>query len=184
MEKPIQGVWRRRFINAFILFHLCIIILWGLPSSRFRSFVTQWMQSYVVEIGIWHSWDMFSPDPLSLNFNVVAEITFKDGTIKHWELPRMEKLGLWERFQKERFRKWRERVRLDAYQAIWPDTCRWIARMHNNPTNPPAFVSLTRHWGAIPPPVPKRDYQPMPPGYELPQNYLYYVHVVKSQDLQ
>lgn len=184
MQKPIQGVWRKRFLSAFILFHVCIMVLWGLPGSRFRARMTGWMEKYVVWTGLWHSWDMFSPDPLSLNFNVVAEITFKDGTIKQWELPRMEKLGIWERFQKERFRKWRERVRLDAYQVIWPDTCRWIARNHNNPGNPPTFVSLTRQWGTIPPPIPGKDYQPIPGGYDMPQKYLFYVHPVAAQDLQ
>ena len=155
-----------------------------MPGSRFRTLMTRPLEPYVIWTGLWHSWDMFAPDPLSLNFNVFAEVGFRDGSLKVWELPRMEKFGLWEKFQKERHRKWRERVRLDAYQVIWADTCRWIARQHNNPSNPPVSVSLTRQWSPIPKPIPGQDYQPIPDGYALTNQYLFYYHEVEPRDLK
>ena len=132
---------------------------------------------------------MFSPDPLSVNFRVSAEVVFRDGSTKSWEFPRMEKLGLGERFQKERYRKWRERVRQDVYAGIWDDTCRYIARLFRNPANPPVRVILIRYWQPIPPPritAGKRkpdDFQPVPDHYDLNFNYRFKFYDVKPGDL-
>jgi hypothetical protein len=172
MEQKQQSTGVKRIlINLFIVLHLLVMILWGLPGSGFRTSMVRWFEPYVIKSGLWHGWDMFSPNPLSLNFNLEAEIVRKDGTTNYWFFPRMEKLGLFERYQKERHRKWRERVRQDAFSMIWDDTCRWIAREHWNPTNPPIRISLTRHWSAIPPPVPKVDYQKIPDEYGFQFNY-------------
>lgn len=187
--------WKRAFINAFIIVHLYIIAVWGLPGSRFRSALTEPVEDYVIEMGLWHSWAMFAPDPLSVNFTVEAEVTFADGTSTLWEFPRMEKLGLWEKYHKERFRKWRERVRQDAHNNIWNDTTRFIARKFNNPTNPPTRVVLIRRWAPIPPPdmlinpndpgKPKiKDFQPMPDEYTFVHQYRFKHYEVRPEDLQ
>ena len=182
--------WKRAFINAFVILHLYIIFFWGMPGSNLRSLAIVPVQSYVLKTGLWHSWDMFSPDPLAVNFNLEAHITFQDGSIRIWEFPRMEQLGFWERYQKERYRKWRERVRQDIYSMVWPDTARFIARLNNHGTNPPVKVVLVRHWGPIPPPVPEspgrpkaRDYQPMPEGFEMNNNFRFAYYDVKPEDL-
>ena len=172
----------RAFINAFIILHIFIMAVWGLPGSKFRNTLVRPIEDYVIWPGIWHSWAMFSPDPLSINFNVEAEITFEDGTSTTWVFPRMEELGIWERFRKERFRKWRERVRQDSYRVLWEDTSRYIARLHNNPTNPPVGVVLVREWAQIPPPV-KGDFQPIPEKYALTNQYRFSYYTVKKEDL-
>src|SRR3954470_14934396 len=81
-------------INVFVLVHLYIMLVWGLPGSAFRSLLAKPVENYVIYWGLWHSWDMFSPDPLSLNFLVDAQITYQDGSTRIWEFPRMEKLSL------------------------------------------------------------------------------------------
>src|SRR6476661_10844722 len=102
MVKNLQaGGWKRWLINAFILFHLYIIVVWGLPGSNFRTLLCSGISDYVVYTGLWHSWDMFSPDPLSINFNLKAEISYQNGMVRTWTFPRMEKLGYWERFHQE-----------------------------------------------------------------------------------
>ena len=188
--------WVRRVLTAFILVHVYIMVTWGLPGSRFRSNAIRPVDDYVIYSGLWHSWDMFSPEPLSVNFHVEAEVTFADGSKKVWEFPSMEKLGIWEKFQKERYRKWRERVRQDAYNMIWPYTARYIARLHNNPTNPPVQVALIRHWENIRPPLmlantnrpgtpPKlRDYQPLPNEWPKRHKYRFHQYQVKAEDLE
>jgi hypothetical protein len=166
------------------------MVTWGLPGSGFRMMMTDPVQDYVIDTGLWHSWDMFSPDPLSVNFSVEAEIIHKNGLSERWEFPRMEKLGMWDRFQMERYRKWRERVRQDAYSGIWNDTCAYIAREHNtDPNNPPVRVILTRRWLPIPPPrtLPGKrkleDFQPIPDHYDLKFSYRFKTFEVQPTDL-
>lgn len=189
--QPVKKRWGRWCITAFILVHLYIIVFWGLPGSRFRAYMVQPVQNYVLKSGLWHSWDMFSPDPLAMNYRIHAQVFFQDGSLKIWEFPRMEKLGYFERYRKERYRKWRERVRQDSYSAIWDDTARYIARLHNSATNRPVRVVLVRQWEGIPAPqfepgkATYADHQPMPENFdELKFSYRFNYYDVKPQDLK
>lgn len=103
--------------------------------------------------GLWHGWAMFAPVPLRVNVSLEADVLLADGSRVTWVAPRMEQLGYLERYRKERYRKWRERVRLDAYAAVWPDTARWVARQASRPEAPARHVTLVRRWGPIPRPV-------------------------------
>lgn len=173
-------------IGAFVLLHLYIMAFWGLPGSGFRGYMIDPVREYVLKSGLWHSWDMFSPDPISVVYRVHAQIHYGNGEMDLWEVPRMEKLGYMERYQKERYRKWRERIRIDAYAATWDDISRYIARLHNNPTNPPKQIVLVREWDSVAPPKFKpgtfemKDYQKMPKDYD----YLKYSFRFKFYDVQ
>jgi hypothetical protein len=188
--EPRRKRWGRWCITAFILVHLYIMVFWGLPGSKFRNYMVDPVQDYVLKCGLWHSWDMFSPDPLSMNFSLHAQVFFQDGSLKIWEFPRMEKLGYFERYQKERYRKWRERVRQDVYSSLWDDTARYIARLHNNPTNPPVKIVLVRQWESIPPLQFKpgtfiyKPYQPMPKNFDdLKYSFRFKFYDVRPGDL-
>jgi hypothetical protein len=143
-------------VNAFIAFHILCIAGWSVPgpaqSTTLRSGL-EVITQYMLRSGLWQGWDMFAPEPLSLELDLIAEVTFADGRQATWVFPRMQEMGLFERYQKERWRKWRERVRLDAFSPIWPDTARWIARHFDSPEHPVRSVALVRRWRAIPPPV-------------------------------
>lgn len=189
-SQPRKARWWRWCITAFILVHLYVMAFWGLPGSRFRAYMVAPVHDYVIKSGLWHSWDMFSPDPLSMTYNLHAQVFFPDGSLKIWEFPRMEKLGYWDRYQKERYRKWRERVRQDVYANIWDDTARYIARLHRNPTNQPVRVVLVRQWESIPPPqfepgtFVMKSYQPMPKDFDnLKYSYRFKYYDVLPGDL-
>jgi hypothetical protein len=133
---------------------------------------------------------MFSPDPLSINYRLHAQVFFQDGSLKIWEFPRMEKLGYFERYGKERWRKWRERVRQDAYASIWDDAARYIARLHNTPTNHPVRIVLVRQWDSIPPLQFKpatfeyKPYQRMPANFDdLKYSFRFKYYDVRPGDL-
>lgn len=181
---------KRWCITLFILVHLYIMTFWGMPPSLFRGYMTYGVQDYVIKSGLWHSWDMFSPDPLSVIFNVYAEVHFEDRTMKIWEFPRMEKLSILEKFRKERYRKWRERVRQDTFTIVWDDTARYVARLHHNPTNPPRQIVLVREWDSIPAPRFKpgtfemKSFQRMPKEYDdLKFNYRFKFYTILPGDL-
>lgn len=135
-------------------------------------------------IGLWQGWDMFAPDPLSINTHLDAVVTYKDGSTAKWEAPRMELLSYTQRYQKERYRKWRERVRRDSFAYFHADTSRFIARqMHSDRANPPVKVELLRHWAMIPPPIEGRDYQPLPKSFDLTHSYAFSQYAVRAEDL-
>ena len=148
-------------ISAFIVFHLFGILTWCVPSDTpltvsLRSIAAP----YVLWAGLFQKWDMFSPDPPKLNGYVTAEITYADGHTSVWSFPRMDQLGLFDKYTKERYRKFaNENLRLDAFAPLWPDAARYIARLNKGqPSNPPVSVALVRHWSFVQPP--SRDGSP------------------------
>ena len=147
---------RAWLVNAFIVGHVVAIAAWSTPGpvqpAPLRA-LNRMIAPYMLRSGLWQGWDMFAPDPLAINVDVEAEVTFRDGSRVTWVFPRMEELSYVERYRKERYRKWRERVRGDAFRTTWPDTARYVARLHDRPDHPVAAVALMRRWVEISPPV-------------------------------
>lgn len=157
-------------VKAFVAFHLFCITVWSLPvppppllQGRVRPVGTDplliWNQKnlktippvnvYLSVTGFWQYWDMFAPNPAQTDLWVDAEITFKDGTQRHYAYPRIASLSIPDKFPNERYRKFYERVNMDANSYLWPQFALRIAHLNDNPANPPVTVELTRHWMEI-----------------------------------
>ena len=132
---------------------------------------------------MWQGWNMFAPNPKNTNFELDAEITFEAGSKTTWAFPKMQQFGLVQRYQKERYRKWMERVRQGKFNRAWPDTARYIARLHANPTNPPRQVSLRCYWSEIPPPTPEGATQPIPQRVSPTHRYTFFLYNIVPGDL-
>jgi len=137
------------------------------------------IRPYMFWSGLFQGWDMFAPEPRSVNAYVEAAVIYKDGRIHNWKFPRMEQLGLTERYYRERYRKYVENLQVDSNAALWPDAARRIARLNEeDPSNPPAIVMLIRYWSDI---VPRPDgsYRPEPSRARI-----FFEYNVKPEDLK
>jgi hypothetical protein len=169
------------FINAFLAFHIAAIACWALPlNTGLIPKAREVIAPYMLWSGLFQAWDMFAPDPAKVNGWIEGVVTLRDGKTAVWRCPRMHQLGLMERYAKERYRKFgNERLRLDAHSALWPDAARYIARLFNDPANPPVSVQLVRHWTMVPPPSADGREQPQPVN-----TYAYFTYPVKQEDLR
>jgi hypothetical protein len=166
-DKITPELWNRQklarvAINTFLLFHLFAIVCWAMPLdtpliAAFRGFI----RPYMLWSGLFQSWDIFAPTPRTVNDYVQGVVITKDGRIHTWKFPRMEQLSITERYYRERYRKFIENFQEERYSALWPDIARHLARMYNNPDNPPEIVMLVRYWSDIPPPT-SGPYRPEP----------------------
>ena len=100
---------------------------------------------------------MFAPNPAMANAYLEAEVTFRDGSRATWPFPRMDRMGYFERFRKERYRKWAtERVNWMGGKpdpALAEAAARFAARqVDRGPDNPPWAIELVRYWAPTPPP--------------------------------
>jgi hypothetical protein len=134
--------FRQGAISIFILFHLIAITCWAVPwnVSAVRE-VKELVRPYMVWSGLFQTWDMFAPDPKSINSYVRAVVITQDRHIKVWNFPRMEELSFWERYRKERYRKFAE-VLPEREEALWPDVAAHLARRFNGQDDPPYKVLL------------------------------------------
>jgi hypothetical protein len=112
---------------------------------------------------------MFVSPPLSNNY-LEAEVTFADGGQATWRFPRVNQMGLFERYRKERYRKWASEYVLAAGKpvpVIAEAAARFAARQVERPESPPRTVELVRYRSQIPPP--KRGQ--MRPHGEAPRDW-------------
>jgi hypothetical protein len=111
------------------------------------------LKMYLLTTGYWQYWDMFSPNPASVDQYSDAVVYYKDGTKKKYQYPRIFTMSLGQKFMMERWRKYFERAGSKDYQYLWPVFGQRIALMNfDDPKNPPVQVELHRHEMVINPP--------------------------------
>ncbi len=167
--KPNAPIW----IKFFVAFHLLSITVWALPlaspdlktgtvrprgSDEALLFNDRYLRPspikfYLLETGFWQYWDMFAPNPSGVDIWCDAKVTYKDGAVKAYQYPRMALLPVGEKFIKERYRKFYERVSLPEHSFLWPTFAQRIALINDGTAlNPPVQVQLFHHWLRVPGP--------------------------------
>jgi hypothetical protein len=171
--------FQRFLINLFLGFHILAIACWSVPLNSSLLFpCRKLIHPYFVWTGLFQSWDTFAPAPWGANSYVEARLIYADGTEKTWSFPRMEQLGLIQRYRQERYRKFTEVLQDEAYDTLWPDVARHIARLNSTPRQQVKTVMLIRKLTPI-----ARDedgsYHPGPN-----EEHILYGYGVKPEDLQ
>ncbi len=154
------------WIKLVVLFHIFAITVWTFPNpskavgegktppsgSQWLSYWNQkYLKSsapislYLTTTGFWQYWDMFAPDPSQTDLWADADVIYKDGSIRHYQYPRMYLLSIAEKFEKERYRKFFERAGSDDNPFLWTSFALRIAYLNDNLANPPIEVKLYRH---------------------------------------
>jgi hypothetical protein len=185
------------WVKAFVLFHAAAITIWALPNPPATilqgerapvgsDYLLVWnhaylkplppVRHYVLTTGFWQYWDMFAPNPVSVDFYGSAQVVYRSGAVRTYRYPRMADLPVGQRYFMERYRKFFERVHPEEHAHLWPVFAGAVARkMHVDPDDPPVQVRLVRHFRHI-----------APPG-EPPQTehtaYMFYTHRVQPEDL-
>lgn len=125
--------------------------------------------------GLWQYWDMFAPDPFSVEHYVDAEVTYADGSTRQITLHRQSQTPLFTRYLTERYRKYFERAPFDNNTHQWPYLARAVAyQADDRPDNPPVEVRLFRNIKNIQPPD-----QPQPTEYS---RFHFYTYLVTRED--
>lgn len=135
--------------------------------------------AYLHPTGMWQYWDMFAPEPSSMDLWASAEVEFFDGTKTEFKYPRVKDLGLVEKYHSERYRKFFERVNPDDQRFFWAPFAQTIAfKSADNPRNPPVKVALVRHFANVTRHDAKDNKKEAPYSF-----YRFYIHVVDQSRL-
>jgi hypothetical protein len=164
-------------ISLFILFHIIAITCWALPWNIpvFRD-VRYLVLPYLRWSGLFQSWDMFAPNPEPVNSYLKAVVITHDHHMRVWSFPKMEELGFWERYRKERYRKFTEGLAAPGNEALWPDVASHIARAFDGPGDSPYKVMLIQYRSDIKPGTDESN--------EAPKLNVFYEGYIQPGDLR
>lgn len=161
-------------MKLFVLFHMFMILSWTVPDpppgiqngsipATPRNVVTYFSdylllgnqelkklptRYYMLSTGIWQYWNMFAPNPANTDFWWDAIVTYQSGKVAVMPYPRMKDLGVVEKYFKERYRKYLERMNTDATDT-WkrPTFAQRMALLaYKDPSDPPVRIQLRRHY--------------------------------------
>ena len=131
----------RVLLSLLVTFVLGVVLAWNLPPSRLREVALPVVQPVVGAVGLDQRWNLFAPNPPQRTFEVVARITYADGSLALWRPP-----------SNDRWRKWLGIVRTRQNRVLWEPTAAWVARHHDGAERGAVRVELVRRFHDLPPP--------------------------------
>ena len=144
----LQGILRR-WPTILVVGYALAAFSWTMPASLFppKPAIDQMAAGPLLLLGLWQSWDMFSPDPRTIDICVELRCTDRDGTSDRRMLSDMVSMGYYERWQKDRWRKYfNDHLRLDDEHALWQPFAEYAARRLREEGHDPAAIQLVRWW--------------------------------------
>ncbi len=155
-KPPIIGFWKVT-ISTFIAIYFGSVVIWlfqEIPYQKELAPYSHWIN--IADAGVQH-WSLFSPDVRHIIYHETALVTFKDGSMKLYEFPRMEKLNHWEKFKHEKLRKlFGDCIPWPDYKVFLPSVTQYLAFSNTNTNNPPAIVTMIFNYSENPPPDPAK----------------------------
>jgi hypothetical protein len=152
-----ENLWqkiRKPLISIFVVVHFGLVLSHMLPSNPLISLLQRPFSRFYTFASLWQTFGVFAP-PRTTNVHLIALINYKNGETRIFPLPRLDRIPLFDKLRKERFRKF-----LDD-NSSWPefikpflqeDIASYAARRCNLYSgNPPRSVSLIRFYTEIPP---------------------------------
>jgi len=145
---PLQGILRR-WPTILVVGYALAAFSWTMPASLFppKPVIDRMAVGPLLLLGLWQSWDMFSPDPRTIDICVELRCTNRDGTSDRRMLSDMVAMGYYERWQKDRWRKYfNDHLRLDYERGLWQPFAEYAARRLREEGYDPAAIELVRWW--------------------------------------
>lgn len=151
-------------VKALVVAQALLNLLWSFPRApdpgdRTGADAVLWasetvarnrpVSAYMYATGLWQYWDMFAPNPQRRDVSLEAVAIYSSGSEKTYRFPRQRDFPVFERYFRERTRKYIERGAGRRYQYLWPHMARYAARRLGGS---PQFVELRRHWSIAPAP--------------------------------
>ena len=137
--------WPTALVAAYAL----AAFSWTMPASLFppKPFIDRLTAGPFLLLGLWQSWDMFSPDPRTADICVGMRCTDRDGTTDRRMLTDMVAMDFFERWRKDRWRKYfNDHLRLDDERVLWQPFAEYAVRRLRDEGSDPMSIELVRWW--------------------------------------
>ncbi len=141
----IASRWPTVLVAAYSL----AVLSWSMPAGLFpyKSSLDAITTKPLIFLNLWQGWDMFSPEPRSEDIWIDVLVIDRDGSQHHWPLTHMIEMPYFDRWQKERWRKYfNDHLRLDAERTLWKPFAEYWLRTLQTQGHDPITIELTRLW--------------------------------------
>lgn len=133
----------RLAISGVILLTIAVVLISNLPASEPRNAALGSVAPYLNATGLDQNWIVFAP-PRSGSYDLRADVTFADGSVTRWRLPRHGPLLAQVDY---RWRKLLEQVLGgDAAGEAWPSVAAYVADRYSGAPSRPVEVRLVKSW--------------------------------------
>ncbi|MEX2176218.1 MAG: hypothetical protein WD872_17790 [Pirellulaceae bacterium] len=114
-------------VNALIAVILAVVLLDALPQAP--AALGDLVRPLARRVGLGQHWQVFAPDPDSVNMRFRAEITYRDGQTAVWRSPNWPQQSVWERMAGHRREEWLDNGWGQEDSPAWPGWARHLARL-------------------------------------------------------
>jgi hypothetical protein len=141
----------RALVSVFVVVTVLAMVWSNLPESRFKEASSGVFTPYLTLTDLRQRWNLFAPDPSRKTLQLLARITYEDGSTEDWRFPEGGRfVGAYRYY---RWRKLARRVNSNTTIAIlWQPTAVWIGRENADSSRRPTTVALIRRWAPSVPP--------------------------------
>ena len=130
----------RVLISLFVVVTLITVLTANLPASRLQSLLLKADHPYLNAADLQQNWGVFAPDPRSQTVDVLARVTFADGSQETWQIPARDPVV--GEYIDYRWRKWEEWVVSQSYAFLYKPGAIYAARRLATPDRRPVRVAL------------------------------------------
>jgi hypothetical protein len=123
----------------------------NLPNSDLRRVVMKPGQPYLNALGLDQAWGVFAPDPRRDSIDVSAFVTYDDGRVAEWNIPRNG--ALIGSYTDYRWGKWEEFLTQPGVgDSLWLPAAQWAAAREARPGHTIKRVVLVERYRQLFPP--------------------------------
>jgi hypothetical protein len=153
---------RRLLVSAFLLWHIGATLAAVSPPCPVKERCRPVLAWYVMPLGLWQHWSMFSPNPFREVVNLEAEVVDSDGIRHQFKFPRSADYSIWRAMPRFRYMKYAANIIGDDVDPLRASAARHVLRSLDVPAaSYPVSVHLYYRYRPIAPPGTRDD--PMTP---------------------
>lgn len=162
------------------MFYVGTTIIFLCPPSPTRQRLLSPFYAAIEYLGLWQYYAVFAP-ARTYNLYLEGEVELENGKLVSWKYPRIESMNIFDKMQKERFRKLYNDIANEPSESIlWPELARYIGRQVYLETKVrPVRVGLVRFWADIPEP----DGSTLPKPVTIYKSHKYFTFPIQPEDL-
>ncbi|MEM9410039.1 MAG: hypothetical protein AAGA30_02930 [Planctomycetota bacterium] len=112
-------------IFLFIISYLLMAWCWNLPDDSSSKVFIKQFRKLIVWAGLWHSWSMFAPNPVSVERRFTLEVFEKSGQKHDIDLPTLRNLNAWQGFKRVRERKFQMNLASKKFSSFRIAICHY-----------------------------------------------------------